>query len=212
MNPQVISVNVGTPQTLQYKGRTLRTSIFKSSIEGPVFVTSLGVTGNQQADLTVHGGYDKAVYAYPTEHYAYWQEQYPTMEMPWGTLGENLSIAGLDESGVYVGDRLHVGTVVLEVSQPRGPCQKLAMKFDSPDVARQMVESGYCGFYLRVIEPGEIGAGDLIERRPGDGTLSVSDALRLNYDAGASHDELRRASRCPALPEEWRDRFRDRAG
>src|SRR5712671_6531621 len=126
---QVISVNVGQPKEVIWKGRKVMTGIFKEPVEGRVAVGRLNLEGDRQADLTVHGGPEKAVYAYPAEYYAFWREQFPEMELPWGMFGENLTIEGLLDESVHIGDRFQVGSAHLVVTQPRLPCSKLGLKF-----------------------------------------------------------------------------------
>ena len=160
---RVISVNVGGPQQIEIGGRTVRTSIFKSPVRGRIKLFETNLAGDQQSDLSVHGGPDKAVYLYPSEHYRYWKEQLPEIEMPWGMFGENLTTAGLDERTVHVGDVFRFGSAVLRVTQPRMPCYKLGIRFGRKDIMRRFSDSGRSGFYLSVVREGVIGAGDPIE-------------------------------------------------
>jgi len=161
---RLISVNVGTPQEILWKGRSVRTAIFKSPVEGPVEVGELGLAGDRQADLSVHGGPDKAVYAYPAEHYEYWKKELPGVELAWGNFGENLTTEGLLEADLRAGDRFQVGTATLMLTQPRQPCYKLQVRFNRADMVKRFLASGRSGFYFRVIEPGELRAGSTIRR------------------------------------------------
>src|SRR3974390_2787435 len=142
---QVISVNVATPREVDWKGTTVRTGIFKEPVDGPVKVGKLNLAGDEQADLTVHGGVEKAVYAYPVEHYDYWQQELPDVAFSWGKFGENLSTNKLLEDTLYIGDRLRVGSAILMVNQPRMPCYKLALKFDRDDMIKRFLASGRSG-------------------------------------------------------------------
>jgi MOSC domain-containing protein YiiM len=160
---KVIAVSVGAPREVSLQGEMVRTSIFKSPVAGRVRVGWLNLQGDEQSDLEVHGGEDKAVYAYPAEHYAYWREQLPGVALPWGAFGENLAVEGLPEERVHVGDRLRAGTAEFQVTEPRMPCYKLALRFNRPDMVKRFLKSGRTGFYLAVTKEGEIGAGDLIE-------------------------------------------------
>jgi MOSC domain-containing protein YiiM len=175
---KVLSVNVGRPQRFSIQGDVIVTSIFKDPAQGRVRVLTLNLEGDEQSDLTVHGGVNKAVYAYPSEHYVRWREELPDAELGWGAFGENLTVEGMLESTTCIGDRLRIGTAVLEVTQPRMPCFKLAYKFGREDMIRRFVKSERSGFYLRVATEGDLGAGDTIELigRP-DGAPTVSSVL-----------------------------------
>jgi MOSC domain-containing protein YiiM len=162
-SPKVISINVGFPRTIESNGKKIRTGIFKEPVAGRVAIRTLNMEGDRQADLRVHGGIRKAVYAYPSEHYSFWREQLPDIPLPWGMFGENLTTEGLIEDSVYVGNRYRVGTAELEVTQPRMPCFKLAAKFGRNDMIKRFLHSRRTGFYLAVIKQGEAEAGDEIE-------------------------------------------------
>jgi len=175
---KVISVNVGRPHEFTIRGDIIATSIFKDPVKGRVRIATLNLEGDEQSDLSVHGGINKAVYAYPSEHYARWREELPEAELPWGAFGENLTISGLLESTTCIGDRLRIGTAELVVTQPRQPCFKLAYKFGREDMIKRFVRSGRSGFYLRVAAEGDVCAGDAIEllSRPEDAP-TVTDIL-----------------------------------
>jgi MOSC domain-containing protein YiiM len=177
---RIISVNVGMSQELgRIKGRAVISCIFKKPSSGRVTVTKLGLEGDSQADLAVHGGEMKAVYIYPSEHYAYWRNEFPGMEMPWGSFGENLTTEGLSEGKLHVGDRLRAGTASFSVTQPRLPCYKLGMRFGSAKVVDLFLKGGRTGFYLRVLKEGAVGAGDAIDVGQGDRRgLPVSSVAR----------------------------------
>src|SRR5258705_2398924 len=157
----VISVNVGLPRGLRIDDRSVATGIFKTPVAGSVRVRSLNLDGDRQADLTVHGGTDKAVYFYPSEHYPFWQQALG-QPLAWGAFGENLTVAGLDEAAISVGDQLGIGAAVLEVTQPRLPCFKLAGKFQRDDIIKRFLDSRKTGFYARVLKEGALQAGDPI--------------------------------------------------
>ena len=175
--PSVVSVNVGLPRTVAWHGEAVTTGIFKTPVIGAVRVTYSNIDGDKQADLTVHGGRDKAVYAYPSEHYEYWRAVFQRREIEWGAFGENLTTAGLDEETTAVSDRLRIGTAVFEVTQPRIPCYKLALRFDDRLMVKRFLQSRRTGFYLRVIEEGELTAGDSIDRIA-NGSITIADVLR----------------------------------
>ena len=161
---RVVSVNAGGRRLIPWRGRMVATGIFKEPVNGRVTVRDDHVEGDTVADLRVHGGWSKAVYAYPSEHYAAWRDELPGRELPWGSFGENLSIEGLLERDARVGDRFRVGSAELEVTEPRRPCLKLGVKFGSTRIIKRFLQSGRTGFYLAILEPGDIGASDPIER------------------------------------------------
>ena len=208
---QVISVNVGQPKEVVWKGQTVVTGIFKEAVEGRVAVRRLNLEGDRQADLTVHGGLEKAIYAYPADHYPFWREQFPEMELPWGMFGENLTITGLLEDTVHIGDHFQVGSAKLMVTQPRLPCYKLGNKFGRDDILKRFLPSGMTGFYFSVLEEGEVAAGDSIRLLHRDeDQVKVADIVRLYRQDKYNLDLIRRVVAVEALPEEWRDYFQQR--
>jgi MOSC domain-containing protein YiiM len=160
---RLVCVSVGRPREVEWDGERVLTSIFKEPVTGRVRVGTLNIAGDEQSDLEVHGGTDKAVYAYPSEHYAYWRKELPGIELPWGAFGENLTTEGLLEDRVHIGDRLRAGSAEFVVTQPRMPCYKLAIRFGRPDIVKRFMKSGRTGFYLAVLKEGEVCAGDAIE-------------------------------------------------
>jgi len=199
---RVISVNVGQPREVLWRGRTVTTGIFKEPVQGRVAVRSLNLNGDKQADLSVHGGLDKAVYAYPAEHYSYWQKELPGMQLPWGIFGENLTTEGVLEDDVNIGDQFRIGSAEMMVTQPRMPCYKLGIRFGRDDIIKRFMSAGRPGFYLRVLLEGEVGAGDTIERiSRDDGQVTISDIFRLIGMNRADIKTLRRAVQVNALPE-----------
>lgn len=205
---RVISVNVGLPREVVWKGKTVLTGIFKEPVAGRIPARWLDLDGDRQADLSVHGGPAKAIYVYPAEHYSYWREQFPTMDMPWGMFGENLTVEGLEEKTVHIGDQFRIGTVRVVVTQPRFPCYKLGIKFQRDDMLKRFLQSGLTGFYLAVLEEGEIAAGDpltLLARE--EHAVSVSDIISLYTHDKKNLALLRRAVAVKALPESWREHF-----
>lgn len=206
---KVASVNVGLPREVEWRGRSVTTGIFKSPVEGRVRVRTLNLDGDRQADLSVHGGPDKAVYAYPAEHYEYWRQELPGVDLPPGSFGENLTIEGLRETEVRIGDRLRVGSTVLRVTQPRMPCSKLGVKFEREDMVKRFLASERTGFYFAVIEEGEVAAGDPVEpREQATHEVTVSEITRLYARDRTDLEALRRAAQVEALPESWREYFR----
>ncbi len=160
---RVVSVNVALGRSVPWQGTVVRTGIFKEPVPRRVRVRTLGLEGDEQADLRVHGGPLKAVYAYPSEHYPFWRAELPGMELPWGAFGENLTVAGLSEDTVHVGDRFRIGSALLAATRPRFPCYKLGIKFRREDILDRFLASGRTGFYLQVLEEGELGTEDAIE-------------------------------------------------
>jgi MOSC domain-containing protein YiiM len=205
---RVISVNVGLPREVVWKGQTVLTGIFKEAVEGRVAVRRLNLEGDRQADLTVHGGLEKAVYAYPSEYYTFWREQFPELDLPRGMFGENLTIAGLVDETVHIGDRFQVGSAQLMVTQPRVPCYKLGLKFGRDDILKRFLQSKLTGFYFSVLEEGDVAAGDTIRLLHRDEhQVRVVDITRLYREDKHNLDLLRRVIAVEALAEVWREYF-----
>ena len=208
---KVLSVNVGRPRDVEWRSDMVATAIYKAPVQARVAVKRLNIEGDQQADLSVHGGPEKAVYAYPTEHYAFWREELPGVALPWGAFGENLSMEGLLEPLVRIGDLLRIGTTEFVVTQPRLPCYKLNVRFQRPDMVKRFLRSGRTGFYLAVLKEGQVGAGDGIDLVPTDEqAISVAEVATLYTADAGNRDLLQRAVRTAALPQGWRDHFRTR--
>ena len=206
---KLLSVNVGLPRLVLHDGEPVSTGIFKQPVTGAVKLKTLNLEGDRQADLSVHGGPSKAVYAYPSEHYEYWKHELPDMELPWSMFGENFTTSGLHEAELGVGDKFRVGSAVIMATQPRLPCYKLNIKFGRPDMLRRFLASGRTGFYFAVLQEGEVAAGDeivLLERN--QDTLKIEDITRLKVHDKHNVELLRRAVSLEALSESWRDRFR----
>ncbi|WP_209021781.1 MOSC domain-containing protein [Nocardioides sp. 503] len=201
---RVLEVRTGRTGAVEHRGRSVPTAYRKSPRSGPVAAGALGLEGDEQADPRVHGGPDKAVYAYPVEHYAWWEERLG-VAMPPGSFGENLLLAGLTEERVHLGDRFGVGSLVLEVSMPRRPCFKLAAVHDRPELPELLQDSGRTGFYLRVVAPGSVAAGERLVA-VGEAVTSVT-VLELNRVMNVDRSDLAAAaalSRVPQVPERWR--------
>ena len=208
---KLLSVSVGLPREVEWRGKQVRTSIFKAPVSGRVRVRALNLEGDQQSDLSVHGGRDKAVYAYPSEHYAFWRRELPDAELTWGAFGENLTTEGLSEASVCIGDRVRCGSAELVVTQPRMPCFKLGIRFGRPDLVKRFQRSGRTGFYFAVLREGELAAGDTLELIPfTQDRVSVAEITRLFSADAAEQEQLRRVSELSALPEGWREHFRAR--
>jgi len=206
---KILSISVGRPREVESRGKRVLTSIFKEPVAGDVWARALNLDGDEQSDLSVHGGPDKAVYVYPSEHYAYWRAQLPGIELPWGAFGENLTSEGLSETAVHIGDLISIGAAEFVVTQPRIPCFKLGIRFGRLDMVRRFQQSGRTGFYLAVRREGVIAAGDEVRLVPGEQHgVSVADIVRLYTSHDGEQPLLRRAVALAALPESWRDHFR----
>src|SRR3954470_12331687 len=202
---KIISISVSRPRLRMWKGEPVSTGIFKEPVEGRVMLRTLNLDGDRQADLTVHGGPEKAVYAYPSEHYySYWRDELAGTELPWGMFGENFTTEGLDESTVNVGDRFRIGSAEVTVTQPRLPCYKLGIKFGRTDILKRFLASGRTGFYFSVEREGEVGAGDKLDVVGRDEhNVSVTDITRLYARDKDDFETMRRAIAVEALPESW---------
>ena len=207
---KLVSINVGLPRTVEWKGRRVTTGIFKEPVEGPVALRQLNLAGDKQADLTVHGGPHMAVYVYPAEHYDFWSQELGGEDLPWGMFGENFSTRGLLEESVNVGDQFRVGSAELQVTQPRMPCYKLGLKFGRDDMVKRFMASRRTGFYFRVLQEGEVTAGDaiqLISRDEND--VTVADITRLYVRDDKTSELMQRAIDLEPLPKSWRGYFRN---
>ena len=211
---KLISVNTRLPREVTWHERSVTTAIYKQPVEGRVALRKLNLDGDRQADLSVHGGEYKAVYCYPVAHYDYWKKELPGRELPMAIFGENFTTDGLLENSVHLGDRLSVGSAEAVVTQPRLPCYKLGVRFQSDDMVRRFLASGRTGFYLAVTREGEVGSGDEIEvigRDPN--SIPVSEITRLYVAKRYGDDDVksvRRALRVAALPETWKEYLRRR--
>ena len=206
---KIISVNVSRPRLVVWNGQTVSTGIFKTPVEGRVMLRTLNLDGDRQADLNVHGGPTKAAYLYPAEHYDYWRGELPGTELPRGMFGENFTVEGLDEANVNIGDRFRLGSAEVTVTEPRMPCYKLGIRFGRADIIKRFLESGRSGFYVSVQREGEVGAGDeigLLGRE--EHGVTVADVCRLYVRDKGDVETLRRAVEVAALPESWREHFR----
>lgn len=211
---KVVSVNIGLPREVTWHGTTASTGIFKDPVAGRIALRKLNLAGDGQADLTVHGGEYKAVYCYSLEHYDYWRKQLPDRELPMGVFGENFTLDSAQEESVHLGDRFSVGSAEVVVTQPRLPCYKLGIRFESDDMVRRFLASGRTGFYLAVTREGAVGAGDEVEviRRDPNG-VAISEIVRLytakRYDS-ADVATIEKTFAVEAFPESWKEYLRER--
>ena len=211
---KLVSLSVGLPREVTWHGRIVTTAIFKQPVAGRIALRKLNLDGDRQADLTVHGGEHKAVYCYPVEHYAYWKKELPGRDLPLASFGENFSTEGLLEESVHLGDQFSVGSAEVVVTQPRLPCYKLGVRFESDDMVKRFLASARTGFYLAVTREGQVAAGDEINPLALDPhSVPVSEVTRLyvakrfgEVDAAT----VRRALQVTAFPESWKEYFRER--
>ena len=202
---KLISLNVARPRLVVYKVTTINTAIFKQPVSGPVLLRTLNLDGDRQADLSVHGGPYKAVYAYPSEHYGFWRQELPGMNLPWGIFGENFTTEGLFEKDLHVGDRLRIGTAVVMVRQPRTPCYKLAAKFQRDDMLDRFLRSGRSGFYFSVEQEGAVEAGESFEFLSHEtDAVTIAEMNRLFVEDKYNRALIEKAVSTPGLPEDWR--------
>jgi MOSC domain-containing protein YiiM len=208
---KLISVNVGLPRDVPWQGKVVATGIFKEPVNSPLMLGTLNLEGDRQADLSVHGGVDKAVYAYPAEHYDYWRGELPDMDLPPGMFGENFTVEGLFEERVLIGDRFRIGEAEVIVTQPRLPCYKLGVKFGRADMVKRFLASRRTGFYFAVLREGMVEAGNAIELiGREEESVSVADITRVYAFEKDDLQTIKRAIKVAALPESWKDYLQKR--
>src|ERR1700722_12936396 len=200
----IVSVNVGLPQDVAWQGRTVRTAVWKTPVTGRVFARRLNLDGDGQGDLRGHGGEQRAIMLYQLDSYRYWAKCLGRPDLVAGNFGENLTVEGLADNTVCIGDRFRIGNAVVEVSQPRDTCYRVGIRLNRPEIAALLVAHRRPGFYLRVIQEGDIGAGDRIEKiADGPERMTVAEMDALLYSGEHPIDRLRRAVRIPALSLDW---------
>jgi MOSC domain-containing protein YiiM len=208
---RLLSIQTGVPREVSWNGRVLRTGYFKESVEGPVFLHFLNLDGDRQADLTNHGGTEKAAYAYPSEHYKAWRAEWPDAGLQWGVFGENFTTEGLLEDEVNIRDCFRIGEAEVRVTQPRIPCPKLGMRFGDPGMVQRFRDRGWPGFYLAVVREGLVQPGDAIERTVRDPNgITVADMHRMIHSEKIDVRLAEHALRAPELSEEWQNFLRHR--
>jgi len=207
---RLLSLNVGLPRQVRFQGELVTTGIFKKPVQGSVRLRKLNLEGDKQADLKVHGGVDKAVYAYAGEHYDYWRQELPDMSLPWGMFGENFTTEGMFEESVNIGDQFKVGTANLIATQPRMPCYKLGVKFGSMDMIKRFLASGLTGVYFKVMKEGELEQGDEIKLiKKAENSVTVKDIVRIYTIDKDDIQTIERAIKIKDLPNGWRFHFMD---
>jgi len=206
---KILSINIGLPREVTFNGQTVTTGIFKQPVDRRIYLRKLNLEGDKQADLTVHGGLEKAVYAYPAEHYEYWREELPDMNIPYGMFGENFTTRGLLEEHINIGDSFEIGSARLMVTQPRMPCYKLGIRFGRMDIVRQFLASGRPGIYFKVLREGEVGVEDEIKLIKRDkNSVTVKDIARIYVDDKEDIETMKRAIMVKALAKGFREHFR----
>jgi MOSC domain-containing protein YiiM len=207
---KLVSVNVSLPRLVEFRGDSVTTSIFKEPVSERVFARRMSLQGDWQADLSVHGGLNKAVYAYPSENYAWWSREISRNDLVPGQFGENLTVEGLTEDTVRLEDTYRVGSALLQVTQARQPCYKLGIRMGNPRFPRRFLATGRLGFYLRVLEEGEVGAGDAIELVDKSDNLTIKELWQLVFVDRQNIEGARLALRCKTLGPEWREPLEER--
>jgi MOSC domain-containing protein YiiM len=209
---RVVSVNLGQLRTIEFEGRSFTTGIFKEPVQGQVEVTTTGLAGDQIGSPSVHGGEDQAIYTYSIEHYNRWQKFLGTPELPWGSLGENLTLHETPDATLHIGDTFRIGTAEVQLTIPRVPCATLAARYQRPDLVDAFQRYGKPGAYFRVLKEGLVHSGawvEVMERHPA--ALPLTEVYALVFDETASKEQLERAASVEAMPQKWRDRFTARA-
>ena len=208
---KILSINVSEPKKVTFNGKELITSIYKKPVSNKVTVSSQGIEGDRQADLTVHGGYDKAVYAYSYTHYQTWSEKLNSDFKEYGLVGENLTIDDFDEDKINIGDQFKINECLLQVSQPRIPCYKIGIKLNSREFPKMFSQSGLLGSYLRVIHDGEISTGDVIHKvHSEENSMSIKDIAHLLFVDVKNIELMKQALDIKPLTEEIKEKFRER--
>ena len=196
---KIVSTNIGQSRVIQWKGKEVETGIFKYSVNEPIYLETDDVVNDHVIDRKYHGGADKACYLYPADHYNYWQKLYPELDLTWGIFGENLTVEGLNEANVNIGDIFEIGDAVIQATQPRQPCFKLEFRFNDYRIVKQFVDSGFSGVYVRVLKTGKVQTGDtmkLIERK---NSISIQKVYELLYTSEFQNDAVKQAVNDPNI-------------
>ena len=208
--PELLSVNVGLPKNVAWQGKTVYTGVWKYPVDGPAMVRRLNIDGDGQGDLAGHGGEQRAVLVYQAASYRHWQQHFGRDDLGYGSFGENLTVDGLADDEVCIGDRYRIGAAEFEVTQPRVTCYRVGLRLGEPELPALLVSHHRPGFYMRVLREGRIRAGDrIVKTRTGPGALSVAEADALLYLPGRDLAKLRVATRIPALSPGWQQSFRE---
>ncbi len=198
---KIISTNIGEARTILWHGKEVKTGIFKFSVDKPIYLGTEDVDNDHVIDRKYHGGIDKACYLYSADHYKYWKKLHPKVEMPWGMFGENLTVEGLHEAEINIGDIFKIGSATVQATQPRQPCYKLDIRFEASGLLKQFIDSGFPGVYVRVLEKGSVTAGDTMDIIERQNTLSVQKVFELIYAKKFEKDALKTAVNNPFIAE-----------
>ena len=206
---KIISTNIGKATTFLWNGREEQTGIFKYPTDEPLFLSKMDVLKDTVIDREHHAGINKACYLFPSDHYPYWKGMYPELNWDWGMFGENLTVEGLDESIMRIGDIYKIGNAIVQVSQPREPCYKLGVRFGNAKILKEFIDYGSSGTYVRILEEGEVKNGDeLILQEKSENTLTVKECFQIILAKQKDPVLLQKAINTPSLPEYKRDRLK----
>lgn len=206
---RIISTNIGQPTTILWNNKKEQTGIFKYPVSEPLFLEKESVAQDTISNRKVHGGVHKACYLFSMDQYPYWKGLYPDLEWNWGMFGENLTIEGLDETQICIGDIFRIGTALVQVSQPREPCYKLGVRFGNQDILRQFINHGYSGAYVRILEEGQVRTGDILQlEQASENPLTVKQFFNFLFERKKNPDILQLAIANTALPERKRERLK----
>jgi len=201
---KIVSVNIGKPVTIKWRGKDVETGIYKYPVDGSIFLETEDVKNDHVVDRKHHGGADKACYSYSADHYRYWQNIYPEVDFHHGIFGENLTVEGLHEANIFIGDVFQIGEAWVQVTQPRQPCFKLGVRFGTQKIVRQFIDSGFPGIYFRILKKGQVKAGNELTRIQKQHTVSVQKAFELLYTGEFQENFVRKAVNDPNLAESCR--------
>ena len=201
---KIISTNIGEPRVIYWNGREVKTGIFKYPVNQQIYLGTEDVENDHVTDRRFHGGVDKACYLYSADHYQYWQKLYPELEMTWGIFGENLTVGGLHEVQINIGDIFKIGEAVVQATQPRQPCFKLEFRFNNDKIVKQFIDSGFAGVYVRVLEKGNVKTGNTLDRIERKNSLSVQKVFELLYTSEFQKEAVEQAVNDPFIAESCR--------
>lgn len=201
---KIISTNIGESRIINWNGKEVKTGIFKFQVNQSIFLDLEDVENDNVIDRRYHGGIDKACYFYSADHYKYWKKLYPRLEMPWGMFGENLTVEGLNEANVNIGDIFQIGEAVVQATQPRQPCFKLEFRFNDNQIVRQFIDSGFAGVYVRILKKGNVKTGDSMEQIERKNSLSIQKVYELLYTSELQKEAVTKAVNDPFLAESCR--------
>jgi MOSC domain-containing protein YiiM len=209
---KIISTNIGESKTINWNGKEVTTGIYKYPVTQPIYLGSEDVENDHVIDRRYHGGIDKACYLYSADHYGYWQKLYPDLELPWGIFGENLTVEGLQETDVHIGDVFRIGEAVVQATQPRQPCFKLEFRFNDKQIVRKFIDSGFAGVYVRVIEKGQVKIGDSMELIKRKESLTIHKVFELIYTDKVQKEAVQQAINNPFIAASCRRELLKRWG